>query len=459
MKKILLSLLLVSISIAGYSKIWTINNSGSTFSPATITIVYGDTVRFTITVAHDAREVSQTTWNAGGTTALPGGFQTPFGGGLVLPTQLGVGTHYYICTPHVGIGMKGTIIVQSCPIPATPAGVVGSTVVCPSTSYTYSVSPVSGATSYVWTLPNGWTGSSTSNSITTTTGTSSGTISVAARNTCGTSATRTLSVTVNAIPATPTAISGNTSVAAGSTNIYSTTPVSGATSYVWTLPNGWTGSSTTSSITTVAGTNGGTISVAARNACGTSSARTLAVTVPCGIPQNPRETTITTTLITLAWDAVPGATLYEIVGSRGNQLPQSITTTNTSKSFSGNIVAPGKNYNWKVRAQCAQGWGEYTTVRTFTTPLALGEGSAAKSAVNLTVSPNPTNGTFTLQLDEAPTASTTTLRVYNSLGKLLSQQTLRTTSTELHINDQPAGVYFVHLSTPNEESVIRLVKN
>ncbi len=111
--KILLSLLFLSTSITGFCTTWKIVNSGTTFSPATITITLGDSVNFVISPAHDAREVSLTTWNANGNTALTGGFQTPFGGGLVLPSQLGVGTHYYVCTPHASIGMKGQIIVQN----------------------------------------------------------------------------------------------------------------------------------------------------------------------------------------------------------------------------------------------------------------------------------------------------------------------------------------------------------
>jgi plastocyanin len=111
--KILLSLLLLSTSLPGFCTVWTVNNSSNTFTPSTITINFGDTVNFVITTAHDAREVSQTTWNTDGNTALTGGFQTAFGGGMVLPAQLGVGTHYYVCTPHAFIRMKGTIIVQN----------------------------------------------------------------------------------------------------------------------------------------------------------------------------------------------------------------------------------------------------------------------------------------------------------------------------------------------------------
>jgi plastocyanin len=89
----------------------TITNSGFTFSPASVTINLGDSVKFVLASNHDAEEVSQVTWNANGNTPLPG-FSTPFGGGLVLPAQLTVGTHYYVCSPHASLGMKGVIIVQ-----------------------------------------------------------------------------------------------------------------------------------------------------------------------------------------------------------------------------------------------------------------------------------------------------------------------------------------------------------
>ena len=108
----LLSIMMLCIAITGYSTKWTVTNSGNTFTPATITIVQGDSVFFNIASIHDALEVSQATWNANGNTALPGGFSTPFGGGLVLPSALTPGTHYYVCQPHASGGMKGTIIVN-----------------------------------------------------------------------------------------------------------------------------------------------------------------------------------------------------------------------------------------------------------------------------------------------------------------------------------------------------------
>lgn len=111
--KILLTGIMIALSSAGFCTIKIITNSGFTFSPETVTINVGDTINFEVTSIHNGLEVSEPTWNANGNTPLPGGFITPFGGGLVLPDQLPVGTHYYVCQNHYAMGMKGKIIVQN----------------------------------------------------------------------------------------------------------------------------------------------------------------------------------------------------------------------------------------------------------------------------------------------------------------------------------------------------------
>ena len=114
MKKITLSLLLLLISITGFCTTWTITAATNplVFNPDTITITLGDSVNFVIASVHNAIEVNQSTWDANGNTS-DGGFSVPFGGGLVLPAQLTVGTHWYVCSPHAASGMKGVIIVQN----------------------------------------------------------------------------------------------------------------------------------------------------------------------------------------------------------------------------------------------------------------------------------------------------------------------------------------------------------
>jgi plastocyanin len=92
----------------GFSNHFVINNAGSTFSPDTLAINAGDTVTFTIGSYHNAIEVSQTTYDANGSTSNVG-FSVPYGGGSVIFNN--AGTFYFVCVPHASIKMKGMITV------------------------------------------------------------------------------------------------------------------------------------------------------------------------------------------------------------------------------------------------------------------------------------------------------------------------------------------------------------
>lgn len=117
MKRFTFIAVLLMYSLIGFSANKQITNSGFTFDPATLTIEPGDNVTFVLESMHNAIEVSHATWNANGTTPLPGGFSVPFGGGELLPAQLPDGTHWYVCSNHAADGMKGIIIV------GTPTGI------------------------------------------------------------------------------------------------------------------------------------------------------------------------------------------------------------------------------------------------------------------------------------------------------------------------------------------------
>ena len=117
MKRFIIIAVLLMYSLTEISAANQITNVGFTFSPASLTIAAGENVTFVLEGIHNVVEVSQATWNANGNTALPGGFTLPFGGGELLPSQLPVGTHYYVCGPHASMGMKGVIIV------GTPTGI------------------------------------------------------------------------------------------------------------------------------------------------------------------------------------------------------------------------------------------------------------------------------------------------------------------------------------------------
>jgi plastocyanin len=91
---------------------FTFSNDGLDYTPSTITVGENDMVNFDLEDTHDAVQVSKETWDNDGNTALESGFSVPFGGGTVNAQDLGVGTHYYVCTPHASLGMKGIIIVK-----------------------------------------------------------------------------------------------------------------------------------------------------------------------------------------------------------------------------------------------------------------------------------------------------------------------------------------------------------
>ncbi len=178
-----------------------------------------------------------------------------------------------------GNSASRTVTVNSSP--EQPSSISGITSTCQGTSgLAYSVTAIEGI-SYTWTVPQGWniTGGQNSNVITVTAGNNSGSITVTPSNSCGNGPNRTLPVSVNSRPPQPAAISGNATICQGSEQPYSIVAVTGATSYSWTLPNGWSGSSSTNAITANAGPTDGTILVTANNSCGTSSPRTLIISV------------------------------------------------------------------------------------------------------------------------------------------------------------------------------------
>ncbi|MDD4969420.1 MAG: T9SS type A sorting domain-containing protein [Paludibacter sp.] len=114
MKKIILTLFIIPFYLNGFGATFNIVNVGLTYSPATLTINEGDDVTFTLNSSfHNALEVSLATYNADGIDPLAGGFSVPFGGGSVPSSLLPAGIHYYVCSNHVTLGMKGIIIVQS----------------------------------------------------------------------------------------------------------------------------------------------------------------------------------------------------------------------------------------------------------------------------------------------------------------------------------------------------------
>ncbi|MDR2037414.1 MAG: hypothetical protein LBQ60_05775 [Bacteroidales bacterium] len=171
--------------------------------------------------------------------------------------------------------------------------ITGSDVVCAPTSVSvkYRVASIAGAEEYEWTVPAGAIidGMSNTNEIQVhfPQSAQSGLVTVKGKSTtCGVGAPSELFVQVNQKPATPV-ITGPASVCVGQPAEYEVPAIPGAV-YTWSLPVGWTGTSTSNTITVIPSGIGGTISVTvtAPNGC-VSDEGTLDITVSQGTPTGP----------------------------------------------------------------------------------------------------------------------------------------------------------------------------
>ncbi len=173
---------------------------------------------------------------------------------------------------------------SACPVPSAITASATPNPICEGNTLTLT-GGATGATSWLWTGPNGFTSNLQSPTLPNITTADAGDYTLTASNACGSAqSTNTTTVIVDNLPAMPGAISGTAVQCpslAGQT--YSITAVPGASSYTWTVPVGWTitsGQGTTSiTVTTGALGQNGSISVNSTSSCGTSADRTLTVKV------------------------------------------------------------------------------------------------------------------------------------------------------------------------------------
>lgn len=172
-------------------------------------------------------------------------------------------------------------------LPPSPLGSIdGPDLICSGGTATYTVSGGGSAVNYAWTVPasasiNSGQGSAT---INVTWGAEAGDITVYAMNECGETPVITKTVGANTIPAAAGDITGQDTVCQGASGVvYSVPAIQGATTYVWTLPQGVT-------VTNGAGTNevtlqyasnaqSGDLKVKGNNNCGDGTESTMAVVV------------------------------------------------------------------------------------------------------------------------------------------------------------------------------------
>jgi len=272
-----------------------------------------------------------------------------------------------------------TIINNQTPTLSSINGTANQCITATAGSTSFSVTDLGGTTTYAWTVPAGMTissGQGTSAITVSWTGTAAGAgiagaVSVVPTNTCGAGASVSLTIDYNsAKPVTPGSISGAGKVCPGATQIYSVSAVARATSYSWTLPTGMSitsGSGTNVITVSVSGSyTGGTLSVTASNACGTSGVRSKAL----GLNYPLAPATISglvsglcnQTAITYSTSGAAYATSYSWTVPAGASIVGNATGTSISVNFgtSGGTVT--------VRGVNSCGTGSIRSLSVATTP-------------------------------------------------------------------------------------------
>lgn len=181
----------------------------------------------------------------------------------------------------------------------------------------------------------------------------------------------------------------------------------------------------------------------------------------CAIPSDFRIASVTSGDATFTWSNADGVSLFEFDVLQGAQVPIGLRETVPASRNRYVISLPFRqtNYSFRITPICPDGsrgasqiYGPVRTPR-------LG-GLEAEALQQISVYPNPTQGSFNIQY-EGLQEGAATLAIFDTKGSLAHTQTLRLTATEgsLSFTDLPlsAGVYTLVFKQGSYQSQMRLV--
>ncbi len=391
-----------------------------------------------------------------------------------------------------------TNLVQGTP----PTSVGGNSVLCFSSPGSFSCISMPGASSYSWTLPGGWSGSSTTTALTATAGVG-GNLSVTATYTCGTSGPAQFSVNVIPSPVvsvtnvSPSVLCSGSVVSISATgginytvmpgNITGTPPftVMPMTNITYSVygdnsngcisvnpglapvnvnatptvvvnsgsmclgstftmsPAGAVNYSYSSLFTTVSPTTTGTFSYMvwgiASNGCVGNAVSTLTVApLPTILASSTRTSLCIKETVTLT---AVGASTFNWIGiANTSSLVFTPTVSNAAQIF----TVSGTN---------TLGCTNATTI-ALKVNACTGINENSASANQLNIFPNPFKNVFHLSSEREVNA---VISVYDLTGALVLKQNIQGTTADIHLENMAAGIYYLKINeSPN---VYKLIKS
>lgn len=523
-----------------------VNIAGATSSTynATATGTY-DVIVTNLGGCSDTSNVISTTVNVGPTATITPAGPLSFcpGGSVVLNANTGTGYTYQWLLNTVNItgatsssytataSGSYTVMVSSGACPGLSAAAVvnvnaapvatasGNTPVCTGgTLQLTGMSTILGST-YSWTGPNSFASALSNPTIANAQPVNGGTYTliITSPQGCKDTAVTTAVIGGSLLP-TPGAITGNTTVCSGNAVTYFVPLDVNATSYTWTLPGGWSGTSATNTIVATPTSAGGTISVVANNACGSSTAQMLAVTsslspntpnvlgsiVYC---QNDVAAQLTATGTNLLWynvltggvgspiaptpqTTITGTIPYYVsqtVGQCESQRSIILVTVNAPPTpgitQAGNVLSVTGTfafYQWYLNGVAIPGEtaSTYTIVQNGTYTCAVSDINGCSAESNsivfglevgtiaskngLILYPNPNNGQFNLSGIVKMKDGKAAVRILDVTGKVIATDKLKAENNmidkQITIGDVPAGNYLLILNAGGQNVAIPFTK-
>jgi hypothetical protein len=252
-----------------------------------------------------------------------------------------------------------------------------------------------------------------------------------------------LSIQITNLPASPDPIIGSSELCEGNTS-YSIPLVTGATSYEWILPSGWSGSSATNNISVNASAGTGSIIVSALNSCGSSTPQALNVTIHA-LPN------VALNLSPIGIQCVTVSSVQLIGGTplggsyAGNTVGAGIF--NPSLAGVGNHVI---QYSYVDSNSCSA--FAYDTIMV---DVCIGVEEIANTSVK--AYPNPGNGLINIVIDGK--LNLIPCEIYNAAGMSVKSFILSNTNNIIDFSEFANGLYLIKMQVDGKLETVRYIKH
>jgi hypothetical protein len=334
---------------------------------------------------------------------------------------------------QTGDGLITITYTSSVALPAAAGPISGPLTVCAGSSASFSVSSVANATTYTWNVPSGAviTSGQNSTSVNITFGSTTGNISVTPGNSCGTSDSSSVTVTVNPNPVVNL---GADTVQCGGTVLLNAQNT--GSSYLWNT------SATTQTVNVSASGTYSVVVTDANNCSGTDSVSVIIHALPSvALSLNPD-------FVCINWAA------YQLAGGA---------------PAGGTYSGPGVNAG--MFNPGSAGAGSWTITYSYTDPNNCTASSQDTVHVDLcfgidgvnameyiVLSPNPATSEIRILNEELRIKS---VEVYNVFGKkIFSQQLTANTQKQITVDVSrlPSGIYVMKAKGEKSEIVSKFIK-